>query len=81
MAGKLSAEDAWTILGLTIAGHRTQEHNDRLGATMRYLGWQRRAVKIGRHKKPGYVRGTKPYQQITVTRHHDQTIEVEYDFE
>jgi hypothetical protein len=81
MRGKLSAEDVWTILGLTTPGHRTQVHNDRLGAAMRHLGWERRGVKIDGRRKPGYVRGKQPFKRIVVSRFNDRDVSAEYDAE
>jgi predicted P-loop ATPase len=81
MRGKLSAEDVWTILGLTTPGHRTQVHNDRLGAAMRHLGWERRSVKIGGQSKPGYVQGKRPFRRIAVTRFHDGAVSAGYEDE
>jgi len=66
MTGKIAAEDVWKILGITIAGNRTQHHNERMGAAMRYLGWTRKAVRSGGRKRPGYVKGDHPLREIFV---------------
>lgn len=55
--GKITSEDAWKILGLTTPGQRTQAHNERLGASMRYLGWGRGKVWTNGETVNGYVRG------------------------
>lgn len=80
MDGKLSSSDVWSILGLKTAGQRTQDQNDRMGKAMRYLGWKRKAVKIGGDKKNGYVRGPQPFRQIIVSRSGDD-ISAYYDEE
>lgn len=64
--GKIVSDDVWRILGMNVAGQRTQNHNDRMGAVMRFLGWTRQPIKIGGKKKNGFVRGKKPFRQIVV---------------
>ena len=55
--GKLRTEDAWSIIGLS-AGHRTQEHNARLGEAMKELGWRRKRLHFGKGKPEyAYVKG------------------------
>jgi predicted P-loop ATPase len=44
--GKMRCEDAWVILDLK-AGHRTQDHNLRLGDAMKQLGWERKKKRFG----------------------------------
>lgn len=61
--GKLSCEDAWKIIDKP-SGQRTPHDNNRLGAAMRDLGWDRREVKIDGKKCWGYVRGVPPYGRI-----------------
>jgi predicted P-loop ATPase len=55
--GKITSEDVWKILGMTTPGQRTQVHNDRLGASMRFLGWTRKKVWTDGGGVNGYVKG------------------------
>lgn len=68
--GKIRAADVWEILNINPA-QRTQDHNDRLGAAMRELGWDRVKLRFG-GKTPewGYARGTKEEreQQLSYVR-------------
>ncbi len=59
--GKLQAEDAWRIVGV-VAGHRTQDHNLRLGEALRELGWTRTKRRFGGDPEWCYVRGDKHEQ-------------------
>jgi predicted P-loop ATPase len=81
MEGKLAAEDVWKILGLTVAGQRSQVHNERLGAAMRYLGWQRRSIKVDGKKRSGYVKGPQPFRRIAVARHVDGEVVAAFEGE
>ncbi len=77
--GKLTVEDAWTIVGVGEA-HRTQEHNRRLGDAMKKAGWSH-----GRRRRDGrlryaYVKGecdrwlrvTRPQQGDLYVRYEDE---------
>lgn len=62
--GKVRAADIWEILSIA-PGQRTQDHNDRVGAAMKELGWQRMKLRFG-GKTPewAYARGTKEEREI-----------------
>jgi predicted P-loop ATPase len=68
--GKLPCEDAWKIIDKP-RGQRTQHDNNRLGAAMRDLGWERKQIKIGGKKRWGYVRGPLPYGRIELWKEGD----------
>ena len=57
--GKVRAADVWELLNIN-AAQRTQDHNDRMGAAMREIGWERMKLRFG-GKTPewAYARGTK----------------------
>lgn len=62
--GKLLANEMWRVVRVAVE-HRTQGHNERLGAAMNACGWQREKVRfktIG--VKWAYVRGPKPYPEL-----------------
>jgi hypothetical protein len=65
-AGKITSEDVWKILGLTVPGLRTQVVNDRMGASMRYLGWVRRQIRADGISMKGYVKGPQPWHRLFV---------------
>jgi predicted P-loop ATPase len=77
--GKISSEDVWTILDLR-GGQRTQEHNFRLGAAMRELGWRRpnksSVVRVNGELVVGYVKGDPPWPSISVSRDEDGNLSV-----
>ncbi|OEO30899.1 hypothetical protein VW23_001240 [Devosia insulae DS-56] len=56
MAGKVKVVDVWTALAMQ-PGQRSQEHNVRLGAAMKQLGWQRKQRRDGGNPEYTYVRG------------------------
>jgi hypothetical protein len=57
--GKILSADIWKIVGIDPA-HRTQEHNTRIGNTMKALGFKRDKLRFGGdHPERCYVRGTK----------------------
>lgn len=56
--GKLSAEDAWAIVDIP-SGHRTQDHNARLGEAMRELGFERTKLRFDGLPTWCYARGEK----------------------
>lgn len=64
--GKIACEDVWQILGLTVPGHRTQAHNERMGAAMRYLGWTRKKIRTNGGLVNGYLRGGQPLRRLYV---------------
>jgi predicted P-loop ATPase len=63
--GKLRNIDAWQIIGVP-SGQRTQDHNERLGASMRRLGWERSKRRFGGAPEWCYVRGRGSLPQIEV---------------
>ena len=65
MEGKLRNIDAWQIIGVP-SGQRTQDHNERLGASMRRLGWERSKRRFGGAPEWCYVRGRGSLPQIEV---------------
>jgi hypothetical protein len=69
MEGKIRAADVWVILGVK-PGNSTQDQNNRVGAAMHRLGWNRPkggSVRIMGKVVSGYVRGGQPYKTIEVT--------------
>jgi hypothetical protein len=57
--GKLLAEDVWKIVDLP-TGQRAQHHNQRIGESMRELGWERKKLRFGGPTSQwGYARGTE----------------------
>jgi hypothetical protein len=84
-AGKITAEDAWAILGIDDAGRRTPDQYRRFGAALKACGWQRRTVKIEGDATNGYVRGqanhAQGHRRIVVTRGTDRRPFVEYEDE
>ena len=69
--GKIRSADCWDIVGVP-AAQRVQEHNDRMGAAMRALGWGRKLLRFGRATpEQAYFKGDLPYRKIEITRNHD----------
>jgi hypothetical protein len=68
LEGKVSSEDVWTLLGVLPGQARTQDLNERRGAAMRRLGYDRDKLRFttGRQPEWGYWRGDKR-RRITVT--------------
>lgn len=56
LKGKILANDAWKIVGLTNE-RRTQDSNARFGHAMRAAGWERKKLSFDGQNKWGYVRG------------------------
>jgi hypothetical protein len=54
--GKILGADVWTLVRMP-PDRRTQEHNGRLGAAMRQLGFERKKVRFDGETKWGYARG------------------------
>ncbi len=63
--GKILGEDVWSLVGKENAGHRQQYDNDRLGAVMRRLGFERKRMRFDvdglkygyfRHSEDGRLR-------------------------
>ena len=68
LSGKLKSEDAWEIIGVP-PGQRTQEHNKRLGESMRELGWERKKLRHrGSSPQWTYVRGEGNLYWIEVSQ-------------
>lgn len=64
--GKLLSADAWAVLGVPVE-RRSQEQNDRLGAAMQHLGWERTKARFGRPQPEHcYARGGKPWRRVLV---------------
>lgn len=56
MTGKVKAVDVWNVLAMP-PGQRSQEHNARLGAAMKQLGWDRKQLRFGGNPEWAYVSG------------------------
>jgi predicted P-loop ATPase len=54
--GKLRTEDAWRIVGVA-SERREQIHCERLGTSMRELGWERKQRRFGGDPEWAYVKG------------------------
>lgn len=66
LEGKIRSADVWVILG--IEPHmRTSEGDNRMGAAMRELGWERKQRRYGRDPEWGYVKGNGQ-EPIAATR-------------
>ena len=80
--GKISSTAIWTILDMK-PGHCAQDHNRRVGAAMRKLGWDRPnkggVVRIEGKVVSGYIRGPQPWKCIKVFREKDRGLMVCYD--
>jgi predicted P-loop ATPase len=63
LQGKLRAADAWMIVGMEDVGRRTQDHNQRLGAVMKDLGFERKSLSFDGRKQKAYARGTEEQQE------------------
>jgi len=69
--GKIAATSVWEILDVK-PGHRTQDHNKRVGDALRKLGWKRPGktgglmVRIRGKLVSGYVRGKQPWAPVFV---------------
>lgn len=63
VVGVLRADDAWKVVGKPDVGTRSQVDNDRLGAVMRELGWDRTRVRIDGQRPYCYARGTAHQRQ------------------
>lgn len=68
LQGKVSSEDVWTLLGVPPGQARTPELNERRGAAMRRLGFERTKMRFTKGGAPewGYWRGDKG-RRISVT--------------
>jgi Virulence-associated protein E len=58
LEGKVLAADVWDLLDLR-PGHRTQDHNARVGEAMKELGFGRTKLRFGGEKEWAYARGDK----------------------
>ena len=69
--GKISSASVWEILDVK-AGARTPDQGRRMGDAMRALGWKRAnkssTVRIGGKLVSGWVKGEKPWREITAER-------------
>jgi predicted P-loop ATPase len=81
-AGKITAQDAWLILGIDDVGRRTPELQRRFGMALRAAGWRQRTLKIQGASVRGFTRGqaTQEHQHrhIVVTLGYDRRPIVEY---
>jgi len=68
ITGRLRAADVWQVLNIA-DGHRTQDHNARLGEAMRELGWARVKQRFGGPPEWCYVRGTETERLRRVVLH------------
>jgi hypothetical protein len=68
ITGRLRAADVWQVLNIA-DGHRTQDHNARLGDAMRELGWARVKQRFGGSPEWCYVRGTETERLRRVVLH------------
>lgn len=64
--GKITSEDVWKILGLTTPGLRTQPVNERMGAALKYLGWERKQIRADGVSLKGYAKGPQPHRRLYV---------------
>jgi len=67
LVGKLRAQDAWCIVGKPDVGNRTQDDMNRLGESMRLLGWERRQRRFGGNPEWCYLKGTEAERGQSVT--------------
>ncbi|MCC6678890.1 MAG: hypothetical protein IT436_17325 [Phycisphaerales bacterium] len=59
LVGRLTAHDAWVLVGKPDVGTRTQEDMNRLGDAMRLLGWERTRLRFDGERRCCYVKGTQ----------------------
>lgn len=81
MEGKILVQDVWKIVGV-MEGHRTQEHNSRLGNVMKACGWERTRLRFGeRGMQYCYVRplGKSSLKQILAGQGTMSDVHVRYD--
>jgi hypothetical protein len=72
LVGKLRAQDAWCIVGKQDVGHRTQDDANRLGESMRMLGWERTKRRFGGAGAEWcYVKGEGAERERPVVYHAD----------
>lgn len=70
LVGKLRSEGAWKIIGVP-SGHRTPEHNVRLGEAMKELGWEHEQRRFGGPLEYAYARGEKHERLRELVVHRD----------
>jgi len=75
--GKILASEAWDIVDVR-PGMRTQDHNERLGAAMRKLGWERKKARFDGKVQWGYAKGTAQERtvRVCIRRGSDGTLDV-----
>lgn len=68
LVGKLRAQDAWSIVGKADVGTRTQDDMNRLGESMRLLGWERsrRRFNGAGNRECCYLKGTEAERERPV---------------
>lgn len=63
--GKILNVDVWNVVNIPI-GLRNQNHNVRIGDTMRALGWERKPSRINGITKKCYVKGSEEERKIRI---------------
>ena len=78
--GKLRAADAWIVLDIPV-GIRNQDHNSRMGAALRELGWKKKMARFGaKNSENAYVKGrAKHPKRVKVERTEAGHVRVFYD--
>jgi hypothetical protein len=69
-AGKVRTLDLWGVLCMDDPARRTQEHNNRLGAVMRRLGWARARVRWEGEREYCYVKGEGATDELPKVEFH-----------
>lgn len=71
MAGKILSADIWTVVSIPV-GLRTQDHNARLGESMKKLGWDRKKLRIDGKTSWCYAKGGALEQSHRITIKRDE---------
>ena len=66
--GKIAMQEIWMVLNIS-EDKRTQEHNNRIGAAMQELGWERDRLRFGGKPEYCYVKGTPEERRNKVKVH------------
>lgn len=69
-AGKVRTADLWGLLCMDDPARRTQDHNNRLGAVMRRLGWKRMRVRWDGEREYCYVKGDGATDELPKVEFH-----------
>ena len=62
LEGKIRSADVWKLVGVQ-PGNQTQNQNNRLGSSMKALGWERKQLKWNGKDASCYVRGSDAVRQ------------------